>query len=259
MLGTDFRTGSPNWIDLGSPDTTGAAAFYGLVFGWEFVPAGPDAGEYGFFRKHHKTVAALGPLSDEGAKSAWMVYFQSPDIQATAKAVAQGGGTVRAEPMDVMGEGWLAQFSDPQGAEFAAWQPGKTRGIEAASADDTLCWVELHVGDPVADIAFYRTLFGWRSQEMDVPGMTYRVLSIGEGDQEDGSFGGVAPLQESDDARWVPYFAVADVDTTERAVIENGGSVLLPGVDVPDVGRIAWLEDPSGAVFAVLRPNPRLE
>ena len=119
MLGTDFRTGSPNWLDLGSPDTTGAAAFYGLVFGWEFVPAGPDAGGYGFFRKHHKTVAALGPLRDEGADSAWMVYFRSPDIQATAKAVEQGGGTVRAEPMDVMGEGWMAQFTDPQGAEFA--------------------------------------------------------------------------------------------------------------------------------------------
>ncbi|MER5934771.1 VOC family protein [Streptomyces sp. NPDC002054] len=257
MLATDFRTGSPNWLDLGSPDTTGAAAFYGVVFGWEFVSAGPDAGGYGFFHKGGKTVAAMGPLMDEGAEPAWMVYFQTPDIQTTAKAVEQGGGQVRAEPMDVMGEGWLAQFTDPGGAEFAVWQPGKTKGLGVASADNTLCWVELHTADPVAAIAFYRTLFGWRSQEMDAPGMTYRVLSVGEGDQQDGSFGGVAPLQESDDTRWVPYFAVADVDAIATAVAENGGTVLMPGVDVPDVGRIAWLADTSGAVFAVLRPNPQ--
>ncbi|MEV8535694.1 VOC family protein [Streptomyces sp. NPDC051211] len=257
MLGTDFRTGSPNWLDLGSPDTAVAAAFYGAVFGWEFVSAGPDAGGYGFFQQDGRTVAALGPMMDEGARPAWMVYFQSPDIQATAKAVVQGGGKVRAEPMDVMGEGWLAQFTDPGGAEFAAWQPGTTKGLGRASVEDTLCWVELHVAHPVAVIAFYRTLFGWRSQEMDAPGMTYRVLSIGEGDQEDGSFGGVAPLQDSDEARWVPYFAVADVDATVTAVTENGGMVLMPGVDVPDVGRIAWLGDTHGAVFALLKPNPQ--
>ena len=57
MLGTDFRTGSPNWIDLGSPDTDTAAAFYGSVFGWQYVSAGPDAGGYGFFQKGGKTVS----------------------------------------------------------------------------------------------------------------------------------------------------------------------------------------------------------
>src|SRR5690349_11337693 len=95
MLGTDFRTGSPNWIDLGSPDTDAAAAFYGAVFGWQFVSAGPDAGGYGFFQKDGKTVGALGPLGEEGARSAWTTYFQSDDIQATVRDVAAGGGTVR--------------------------------------------------------------------------------------------------------------------------------------------------------------------
>ncbi|MFF5448091.1 VOC family protein [Streptomyces sp. NPDC012888] len=257
MLGTDFRTGSPNWLDLGSPDTA-AAEFYRAVFGWEFVSAGPEAEGYGFFKREGRTVAALGPLMDQGAESAWMIYFQSPDIQATAKAVAQGGGQVRAEPMDVMGEGWLAQFTDPQGAEFAVWQPGRTKGLDVASETNTLCWAELHTGDTAAAIAFYRTLFGWRSQPMDAPGMTYEVLSVGEGDQQDGSFGGVAPLQDSDETRWVPYFAVADVDAVTTAVTGAGGSVLMPGVDVPDVGRIAWLGDRAGAVFAVLRPDPRM-
>lgn len=262
MLGTDFRTGSPNWIDLGSPDTDAAAAFYGAVFGWTFVSAGPEAGGYGFWQVAGKTVAALGPLTEEGAKSAWTVYFKSPDIQATAEAVRVGGGQVRTEPMDVMGEGWLAQFTDPQGAEFASWQPGKTLGLGLASAENTLLWVELHVPDPLAAIAFYYGVFGWRHEEMETPGMTYRVLSTADGDKKETSFGGIAEQGEGAGGgsamvpRWVPYFHVADVDATVSTVEGNGGAVLMPAVDVPDVGRIAWAADPAGAVFALLKPGP---
>ncbi|MFB7464052.1 VOC family protein [Streptomyces sp. NPDC056224] len=264
MLGTGFRTGSPNWLDLGSPDTDAAARFYGAVFGWSFVSAGPEAGGYGFFQLDGKTVAALGPLTDEGAASAWMVHFMSPDIQATAQAVKDGGGRVRMEPMDVMGEGWLAQFTDPQGAEFASWQPGRTAGLELTSAENSLVWVELHVPDPVAALSFYSGPFGWRHEEMETPGMTYRVLSLTEGDKQQTSFGGIAPQGEGAGGgsamvpRWVPYFHVSDVDATVSAVEGNGGAVLMPAADVPDVGRIAWASDPAGAVFALLKPNPQM-
>lgn len=257
MLGTDYRTGSPNWIDLGSPDIPRAAAFYRAVFGWEFHLLGPETGGYGFFQVDGKTVAAVGEL-DPGATSAWTVYFQTDDMDATTRGVRDGGGEVRVEPMDVMGEGWLAQYTDPQGADFAVWKPAGTAGLGLTSVDNTLCWVELHVADPSAAVDFYGELFGLRSQVMEVPGMAYRVLSIAEGDQEDGSFGGVAPLAEGQtDARWVPYFAVADVDAVTSTARTSGGTVLMPGADVPDVGRIAWLADPSGAVFALLKPLPQ--
>ncbi|KQV17559.1 MULTISPECIES: VOC family protein [unclassified Kitasatospora] len=263
MLGTDFSAGSPNWLDLGSPDTDSAAAFYRSVFGWSFVSAGPEAGGYGFFQVDGKTVAALGPLTEDGASSAWMIHFKAEDIQTTVAAVTAGGGAVRMEPTDVMGEGWLAQATDPQGAEFALWQPGKTAGLELTSAPNTLLWAELHVPDPVADITFYQGLFGWRSQEMPAPGMTYRVLSVRKGDQQEASFGGVAPMDGGvsggvERPRWVPYFHAQDVDATVATAQANGGSVLMPAADVPEVGRIAWLADPFGAVFALLRPDPQM-
>ncbi|MER5385861.1 VOC family protein [Streptomyces sp. NPDC002688] len=263
MLGTDFSIGSPNWLDLGSPDTEAAAAFYGAVFGWRFVSAGPEAGGYGFFQVDGKTVAALGPLTEDGASSAWMIHFKADDIQATVSAVTAAGGTVRMEPTDVMGEGWLAQATDPQGAEFALWQPGKTAGLDIASAPNTLIWAELHVPDPVADISFYQSLFGWRSQEMQAPGMTYRVLSTKDGDQQDASFGGVAPIGDGagggvEQPRWVPYFHSEDVDATVTAAQSNGGSVLMPAADIPEVGRIAWIADPFGAAFALLKPDPQM-
>ncbi|WP_370423419.1 VOC family protein [Streptomyces sp. QH1-20] len=256
MLTTDFVTGAPNWLDLGSPDTAAAAAFYGSVFGWDFRAAGPEAGGYGFFQKDGRTVAALGPLTEEGANAAWTVYFRTPDADATAKATEQGGGTVRVEPFDVMDAGRMACLTDPGGAEFAVWQPGSVKGLEAASEPDTLCWTELHSPDPEAAQAFYRSLFGWRSERMEVPGMTYTVLSSAEGDQQATTFGGVAPLEDGNEPRWLPYFAVEDADAAVARTVDHGGSVLMPAMDTPDIGRMAWLTDPFGAPFAVIEPNP---
>ncbi|WP_392899749.1 VOC family protein [Streptomyces sp. LN699] len=259
MLGTDFRPGSPNWLDLGSPDIARDAAFYGALFGWEFVSAGPDAGGYGFFRLDGKTVAAIGALTEEGAKPAWMVHFDTRDIQATVQAIKDGGGTIRMEPTDVMGQGWLAQATDPQGAEFALWQSGRTAGFELGSAPHSLIWVELHVPDPARDIAFYHGVFGWRHAAMKAtPEMTYRVLSIADGDQQDGSFGGVAPSQGGGPTGWVPYFNAPDVDGIVAKATENGGTVLMPPAEVPSVGRIAFLTDPAGAMFALLKPDPQM-
>ncbi|MFB7451314.1 MULTISPECIES: VOC family protein [unclassified Streptomyces] len=257
MLGTQFTKGSPNWLDLGSPDTEAAAAFYGAVFGWDFRSAGPDAGGYGFFQQDGATVAALGPL-DEGAHSAWTVYFQTPDASATQKASEAAGGTTRTEAFDVMDAGRMANLTDPAGAEFAVWQPGTVQGLEKTSSPNTLLWAELHVPEPESTLGFYKSLFDWRWAQMDAPGMTYRVISTAEGDQEDASFGGAAEAQEGMKPSWVPYFAVEDADATSRSVQGNGGQVLMPAADIPDVGRIAWLADPFGAIFAVLKPSPRM-
>ncbi|WP_406064886.1 VOC family protein [Streptomyces sp. NBC_01077] len=257
MLGTQFTKGSPCWIDLGSPDTKAAAAFYTAVFGWEFFSAGPEAGGYGFFQQDGRTVAALGPLTEDGASSAWTVYFQTPDADATQKAAESVGGTVRAEAFDVMEAGRMAALTDPGGAQFAIWQPGTTKGLDRTSSTNTLVWAELHVAEPEAVLGFYRTLFGWRWAEMEAPGMMYRVISTAEGDQQDASFGGVAELQDtSETARWIPYFDVEDADAIALSAQGNGGTVVMPAADIPDVGRIAWLTDPFGATFAVLKPAP---
>ncbi|TKT01874.1 VOC family protein [Streptomyces lasalocidi] len=255
MLGTRFRTGSPVWIDLGSPDTATAAAFYSAVFGWTYETAGPESSGYGVFRKGDRTVGAVGRLTERGARSAWMTYFRSDDVDATTRAVVAAGGTVRAEPMS-MGDSSMAQFTDPQGAQFAVLK--SDQGLERAAEDDTLLWVELHTEDPEAAIHFYSGLFGWRSEVMQAPGMTYRVLSLAEGDRQQTAFGGVAEHRgEPEGVRWVPYFAVADADASADLVRSHGGTVVMPASDVPEVGRIAWLADPCEAVFAVLKPNPR--
>ncbi|MER7584687.1 VOC family protein [Kitasatospora sp. NPDC097691] len=257
MLTTDFPTGSPCWIDLGSPNIPATAEFYNKVFGWTFQEV-PEAGGYGFLQLNGKTVGALGNL-DAGARSAWTTYFRSEDVDATVKAAEQAGATVRVPPMDVMQEGRFAALTDPQGAEFAVWQAGNTKGLDAVSEDDTLVWSELHTSDQDGAFGFYQRLFAWRVENFEPsPGMTYRVISTAEGDQQATSFGGIAPTMTPDQpSAWTPYFAAADVDAVIAKATAAGGSVLMPASDVENVGRLAWLADPNGAPFALIKGEPR--
>ncbi|MDT9682921.1 hypothetical protein RND61_12685 [Streptomyces sp. TRM76323] len=97
MITTDFVPGSPCRLDLGAPDTGAAAGSYRSVFGWEYRPAGPEAGGYGVFR-----------LDGEGVAG-----------------VAAGGGTVRTGPKDAEGTGRLALCADPAGAGFVVLAPAR--------------------------------------------------------------------------------------------------------------------------------------
>ncbi|RKT18459.1 hypothetical protein BX285_2882 [Streptomyces sp. 1114.5] len=257
MLTTDFPTGSPCWIDLGSPNIPATAEFYGKVFGWTFQEV-PGTDGYGFLQLDGKTVGALGNL-DAGARSAWTTYFRTEDADATVKAVEQAGGSVRVPPMDVMEEGRFAQLTDPQGAEFAIWQAGNTKGLDVVSEDGALVWSELHTSGPEVAFAYYEKLFGWRMENFEPsPGMTYRVISTAEGDLRAASFGGIAPTMSPEQpSAWTPYFSAADVDAVVARATAAGGTVLMPAADVENVGRIAWLADPNGAPFALIHGEPQ--
>ncbi len=260
MLTTNYVPGAPVWIDLGSPDIEAAAAFYGALFGWEFQSAGPDAGGYGMFTLDGKTVAAIGPLTEVGASSAWTLYFHTVDADATAKAVEQAGGTVRFAPDDVFTAGRMAGFDDPAGAQFAVWQPFETIGLDAVTVPNTLCWTELLTTDPNAAKTFYRSVFKWDTEDMPMDGFTYTVTYPSGGDQETSQSG---IMEISDEMlssgmkpRWQPYFEVVDCDAVVAAASEHGGTVSMSPMDVEGVGRMAALSDPFGAPFSVITSVP---
>lgn len=118
----------------------------------------------------------------------------------------------------------------------------------------TVCWAELGTTDPAAGRDFYRALFGWGATEVPVgEGSPYTLF------QQDGlDLGGIYRLMEEQQAagvppHWMLYTAVEDVDATAETARANGGSVLAEPMDIPNVGRMAVLQDPEGATFAVMR------
>ena len=53
---------------------------------------------------------------------------------------------------------------------------------------------------------------------------------------------------------WLVYFAVANTDEMVKKAQELGGKVINPGMDTPQ-GRMAVLNDPQGAAFAIIQLN----
>ncbi|MFF9483050.1 VOC family protein [Streptomyces sp. NPDC014733] len=264
MLTTDYVPGMPNWIDLGAPDTDDAVAFYSAVFGWTYRSAGPEAGGYGFFQLDGRTVGAIGPLTEEGATPSWTVYFHTADAEATARAVEAAGGAVRMAPGDVFTAGRMAAFTDPTGADFGVWQPRENPGLQAVMEPDTLVWTELYTTDDAAAKEFYRTVFSWTYQDMPMgDGMVYGVVSSSGSRAEDATQGGIMQLQKEHlDAgavsEWHPYFGVTDCDATYEMATKLGARVQIPPMDVPRVGRLAALQDPWGAPFALIKGDPTM-
>ncbi|MEE1751555.1 VOC family protein [Streptomyces sp. SP18CS02] len=262
MITTDFVPGSPCWLDLGAPDVPAAAEFYGSVFDWEFRSVSPEAPDYGFFKLDGKTVAGLGPLTEEGARSAWMVYFQVPDADATTEAVRRSGGSIRLPPMSADGEGRVAQYTDPQGGQFAVWQPGSTKGLDVVDQAGTLTWVELYTTDAAGAKHFYGNLFGWQTQDMPLPGNggTYSLITP-TGLPPERMHGGLMQVSTEQltltggRPYWHPVFGSRDCDATLARVRENGGSVQMGPEDAEGVGRMAVCLDRSGADFVVLTPE----
>lgn len=261
MITTDFLPGSPAWLDLGVTDARTTTSFYGSVFGWDLQPMGPE-GDYGLFQLDGRTVGGMGKLTEEGARSAWMIYFGIRDADAAARTVEQRGGQVRVEPMDMDGQGRMAQFTDPQGGQFAVWQAGENGGLDAVDVPGTLVWAELCTTSASAAKDFYGALFGWDTQDMPMPGdgdATYTLLSPAGGG-EDMMHGGIVEVptqyltQTNGIPYWHPVFGTEDTDATIARVGQAGGKVTMGPEDAEGVGRLAVCSDPAGAEFVVLKP-----
>lgn len=263
MLTTRYVPGSPVWLDISTPDLDAAARFYQAVLGWTHQPGGPEFGGYGLFQLDGKTVAGGMTVPADQGPTAWNLYFQTTDADRTAATVQSSGGTVIAEPMDVMDLGRMAVLADPQGAGFAVWQPGTNKGLDLVDAPDALFWVELNTSDVPAAVAFYTALFGWGTTTMPMPGggegPGYTMIHP-EGQTADDMFGGIAPLDTEgplDRPTWLPYFLAQDCDTTVGKARDAGGTITMEPVDMPGVGRFALIDDPTGARFFVMTPSPQ--
>jgi len=111
-------------------------------------------------------------------------------------------------------------------------------------------WNELMTTDPEAAKQFYTEVFGWEMEEYPMGDFNYMVAKIG-----DESVGGIMPIP-SDAAgtppNWGTYITVDSVDATVEKVRALGGKVLSEPQDVPEVGRMATIQDPQGAVLMVM-------
>ncbi|MBI4952497.1 MAG: VOC family protein [Myxococcales bacterium] len=251
--------GTFSWTDLSTSDVAGAKRFYGALFNWTWndLPMGPGM-TYTMCKLGADDAAAMSELGAEQKKMGipphWQVYFTVENVDEATKRVATAGGKVMVGPMDVMDAGRMTVAADPTGAVFALWQANKHPGATVKGENGAICWGEVLTSDPVAAGKFYADVLGWKLDAMDTPGMHYTVFKAG-------TEGTAGMMQKPDMMKdvpscWMTYFLVASCDATVAKAGELGGRVLVPPMDIPDVGRFATLMDPQGAAFSILQAPP---
>lgn len=256
---SSYEPGTPCWIDLGTPDIDAATGFYGGLFGWS-IPEGENAEQTGGYRQamlRGKPVAGVMPLMQEGQPPAWSTYVSVEDADATAAKVREAGGSVLVEPMDVLDLGRMAVFMDTTGAVFGIWQPGSFVGAEVVNEANALVWNEINTRDVEAAKAFYGKVFGWSYDEREFETGNYVSLKAGD-DTVGGMIDITGRVPDEVPNHWLAYFAVEDTDATIEQAKSSGGEVVFGPEDIGEVGRIAVLKDPFGAVFALIKPDPAM-
>ena len=118
-------------------------------------------------------------------------------------------------------------------------------------------WCDLMSDDVDKARDFYTGVLGWDTEVMDVGKGPYTVFKAGDRPVA----GLMAKPPEGPAAcaptAWTSYVTVDDVDARTARVADAGGVVIVAPVDVPTVGRMAIIQDPTGGVMGIIRyENP---
>jgi uncharacterized protein len=241
------RVGKFVWHEHASSDQAYAQEFYNQLLGWEFEVFKFADFDYPMITSAGQMHGGFPPVP-EGTPPHWIGNVQVESVDDTVEKVKAAGGSVIVEPVEIPEVGRYALIADPQGADLAVFQPG----ADGQMGVGVFVWDELVTSDVDAAKAFYGEVFGWTANDSDMGGgFTYTVFKRGEDDAA-----GAMPLGEIPaPPHWLPYLATDDVDATAARAGELGATILREPWDVQDIGRLAIVQDPAGAVFGLFKPR----
>ncbi len=257
-----YGQGAPSWFDLMTTDQSAAKEFYADLFGWDYedVPMAEQDGQfYSIASVGGANVAAISTQpsehAEQGIPPCWNVYLTVDDVDATVADVPRRGGSVVAPPFDVMKAGRMAVIKDPTSAVVALWQAGAHIGAEIREQHGAISWVELLTDDPPAVARFFSDLLGVKTETMHMQGVDYTVFTSGDGLIGGGTTLLPAELRDKQiPPHWNTYFHVDDVDAAVARATARGAQTPMAAMDIPTVGRVAFVIDPQGAGVGLRTP-----
>ncbi|MDX1416541.1 MAG: VOC family protein [Candidatus Promineifilaceae bacterium] len=248
----EYPNGVFSWVDLATTDVEGAKAFYGGLFGWEFVDIPTDqSAPYTMATLEGYNVAGMGPLPPDmqaqGIPPNWTSYIKHDNVDAVAEKITAAGGNLSLPPMDVMDSGRMLMATDPGGAVFGVWQPRTHIGAQLVNIPNTFTWNELQTRALDASKEFYTAALGWR---YEADQNDYNVVFAGDRSQA----GMMAIGEDWGDVpnNWTIYFLVDDIEAAVARIGDLGGTVMVPITSAGEVGRFAAFQDPQGAVTSII-------
>lgn len=110
-------------------------------------------------------------------------------------------------------------------------------------------WNELMTTDVESAKAFYAKLFGWTAETMPMPNGSDYYFFKKDGEPAAGMMG-ITEEMGPIPPHWMSYVEVADLDASVAAATAGGGAILNGPIQVSDMGILAVVKDPQGAVFS---------
>ena len=114
--------------------------------------------------------------------------------------------------------------------------------------------VELHTNDVPRAREFYSKLFGWKLQDVPMPGgKTYTMIDVGGG-----TGGGMmqSPMPGTP-PQWLAYVGVDDVRASTKKAKDLGAKIVADEMEVGEYGTMSVVTDPTGATIALWEPKPQ--
>ena len=106
---------------------------------------------------------------------------------------------------------------------------------------------ELWSKEPGKIADFYEKVFDWKIQH--IPDINYRMVETGG---DGGINGGIMQPQEGPwPGNMAFYIDVDDLEAYNEKILAAGGTVIVPRMEVPNVGAFALFKDPDGRVLGI--------
>lgn len=119
-------------------------------------------------------------------------------------------------------------------------------------APGDFCWIELASTDHNAAKNFYQSLLAWVPDDMPMgESGVYTIFRMNGRDCAAGYTMGPDERAQNVPPHWNLYVAVENADAAAAKAEALGGKVLAGPFDVMDAGRMAVIQDPTGAVVAI--------
>jgi predicted enzyme related to lactoylglutathione lyase len=224
---TPIQHGDVGYVSVWTPDADRAAAFYGHVLGWTY-----DAATHSVTN----TEQHIGLFSVPGEHTLFCCYAVT-DLDGARQSILDAGGS--AGDVEQFDFGTVLGATDPQGTEFAVFQPtpGQPRPKLNGGGPGELSYITYEVPDSAEFRAFYSRVLFWSFE----PGRIDDGWGVRAAHPMSAVAGGNAAVT-------VPMWTVENIDAAVARVREAGGTVIAEPSRQP-YGMSAECTDDQGTRF----------
>jgi predicted enzyme related to lactoylglutathione lyase len=238
------------WGDLVTDDVQAARKFYSQLLGWTFQ----DIGDYTICANDGRPLCGMfqkARPANSSAKARWFGYISVGNVGRAQKAVTAAGGKVLAAPAKMPQRGEQAVFADAEGAVFGVVKSSAGDPEDFMAEPGDWIWIQLLSRDANKAAQFYRSVAGYEVVENTLTNTLSDYVLVSEGYAR----ATVRTIRGgSDQVRptWLPFVRVKSVNDSVAKAKELGGKVLVGPKPELFNGKVAVVEDPTGAAIGLL-------